>query len=336
MKVDEASASGADPGVSSPRIEFIDSARGLTILLMIFANTVAPFLVVPAWSKHAEGLGFTYVDAIAPTFMFILGLSMDISFARRRKEGAVSTLRHFLRRFGLLFLFGSIGTALIYVLEGGAIEWIIFQNIAIAGLLILPFLFIRRLWIRTALALALMLAYGAAEAWILGPWLDSGAVDAGLASSVARLLAQSAALATLALFGAGVSGRVRQGGALSTSLPWGLAMVGAGLALWRIMPPYRGLANLTYLLLGLGWGNLTVAAFYCLHTLGIGEIPALSALGKNSLLLFMVASLLYKTLYLFVPEDSSPLSVGIGAIAVEALCIALAELLKRRRVFVKL
>jgi predicted acyltransferase len=325
-----------DSSGSRERIEFLDSARGLTVLLMIFANTVSPFTIIPAWSKHAEGFGFTYVDAIAPTFMFIMGLSLDISFARRVKQGMGPTIGHFLKRYGLLFLFGSIGTVLIYFLEDGAIEWIIFQNLAIAGLVVLPFMFIDSGRIRTVLAFALMLVYEVLETWVIVPKLGAGAGDATFGREVALLLSQSLGLATLALFGAGISKRIQEGRVLSSALPWGLALIACGLALWPIMPPYRGLANLSYLLLGLGWGNLTVTLLYLVHRAGVVNIPVLSALGKNSLLMFMVASVLYKCLYIFIPPDAGVLAVGLGAFAVEFLCIALAELLKKRKIFIKL
>lgn len=319
---------------SRERIEFLDSARGLTVLLMIFVNTVAPFTAIPAWCKHAEGFGFNFADAIAPIFMFIMGLSLDISFAKRLKQGMRPTIGHFLKRFGLLFLFGTIGTVMIFFIEHGAIEWIIFQNLAVAGLIVLPFMFIERGWVRTASAFVLMLAYEALATWVIGPKLGAG--GEGFGRAVVFLFAQSFGLATLALFGAGISKRIQEGRVLSTSLPWGLALIACGFALWPVLPPYRGLANLSYLLLGLGWGNVTVAALYLVHKAGVANVPVLSALGKNALLMFMVASVLYKCLDIFVPADSKPLAVGLAAFAVEAICIALAELLKKRNVFIKL
>jgi predicted acyltransferase len=321
---------------SGTRIESIDSARGLTVLLMIFVNTVAPFTVIPAWSKHAPGFGFTYVDAIAPAFMFIMGLSLDISFTRRLEAGAWPTVRHFLKRFALLFLFGSLGTLLIYLTERGAIEWIIFQNLAIAGLAVLPFMFLRKGWIRSLLAMLAMLAYGAVEALALAPLLGSGSAIPDFARAVTYLFAQSIGLSTLVLFGAGVSKRIREGRVLSTALPCGLALTIAGFALWPSIPPYRGLANLSYLLLGLGFGNLNLAAFHCLHKVHPGEIPVLAAFGKNSLVMFMVSSVLYKLLYLFTPADSKPIAVALGALGIELACFILAEILRRRRIFIKL
>jgi hypothetical protein len=197
-------------------------------------------------------------------------------------------------------------------------------------------MFIEKGRIRTVLAFALMLIYEALEIWGIGPKLGAGEGDATFGHAVAFLFSQSLSFATLALFGAGFSERIQEGRVLLTSLPWGLALLACGLALWPILPPYRGLANLSYLLLGLGWKNLTVTALYLVHRAGVANVPVLSVLGKNSLLIFMVASVLYKCLYLFIPPATGPLAVGLGAFAVEFLCIALAELFKKRKVLIKL
>lgn len=337
VKSKETLAAGGVPRTGSgTRIEFLDSARGLTVLLMIFINTVAPFTIIPAWTKHAADRGFTYVDAIAPTFMFIMGIGYDLSFSKRIQAGTASVLAHFFRRFGLLFLFGSIGTALIYLLDHASIEWIIFQNLAIAGVLVLPFMFQRNGKTRMLIALALLLAYGSLEYWVLEPRLAQAGSNAGFAGALVYLLAQSLGLASLVLFGSGISSRVRQGKVAESCLPWGLGLAAGGCILGYFVPPYRGLANWSYLLLGLAWGNLTVTLLYFVHKAGVKTIPVLSALGKNALLMFMVTSLLYKCLYLFVPDNAGTLSVYGGAILFEVLCIALAEVLQARKIFIKL
>ena len=45
---------------------------------------------------HAEWNGWTYTDTIFPFFLFLVGVSMAISFARRRAEGQTTAtlLRH--------------------------------------------------------------------------------------------------------------------------------------------------------------------------------------------------------------------------------------------------
>ena len=84
------------------RIDYLDAARGLTIFLMIFVNFVAHYTAIPAWTKHASGDGFTYVDGIAPLFVFIMGISGAFSLSRRlRASGPGKAVLHALKRNGL-------------------------------------------------------------------------------------------------------------------------------------------------------------------------------------------------------------------------------------------
>lgn len=50
----------------SRRLDYLDAARGLAVFLMIFVNFVEQYTGIPAWTRHAQGDGFTYVDGIVP------------------------------------------------------------------------------------------------------------------------------------------------------------------------------------------------------------------------------------------------------------------------------
>ena len=58
----------------------IDVFRGFAIAAMIFVNTISPFDNTPAWSKHAIDFGLTYVDLVAPFFIFAIELNLKMSF----------------------------------------------------------------------------------------------------------------------------------------------------------------------------------------------------------------------------------------------------------------
>ncbi len=54
----------------------IDVFRGIVIVAMVFVNTLSEFNTTPAWSKHAIDFGLTYVDLVAPFFIFAIALNI--------------------------------------------------------------------------------------------------------------------------------------------------------------------------------------------------------------------------------------------------------------------
>ena len=110
------------------RLDSIDQFRGFAILLMVLADYLSRIQRVPAWLKHAPGVGLTVVDLIAPMFILAIGLVYRPSFQRRLlRDGRRQTALHFIRRF--LALMG-IGT-----LTPWGYSWGLFQTIGGAGLI---------------------------------------------------------------------------------------------------------------------------------------------------------------------------------------------------------
>ena len=70
--------------------------------------------------------------------------------------------------------------------------------------------------------------------------------------------------------------------------------------------------------------------------LTLKSVPFLSPLGKNPLVIFMIASVLTKVLNAVMPGDAGAAATLAVAIGLEAACIAMAVLLSRKKVFVKL
>jgi heparan-alpha-glucosaminide N-acetyltransferase len=91
------------------RILAIDTFRGITMLVMIFVNTLAGTRGIPAWMEHmpADVDGMTFVDAVFPAFLFIVGMSIPFAFAQRLRAGdtPLQLQGHMLARtLGLLVL----------------------------------------------------------------------------------------------------------------------------------------------------------------------------------------------------------------------------------------
>jgi predicted acyltransferase len=62
--------------------------RGATIAGMIVVNDPGSWSAVYPQLLHADWNGWTYTDTIFPFFLFLVGVSMALSFGRRRGEGA--------------------------------------------------------------------------------------------------------------------------------------------------------------------------------------------------------------------------------------------------------
>lgn len=73
---------------SSPRLRSLDAFRGLTIAGMILVNNPGSWAHIYPPLDHAEWNGWTPTDLIFPFFIFIVGVSLTYSFARRVAEGA--------------------------------------------------------------------------------------------------------------------------------------------------------------------------------------------------------------------------------------------------------
>ena len=70
------------------RLVSLDAFRGATIALMVLVNTAGDGHHVYAPLRHAEWHGWTPTDVVFPSFMWIAGLSMTLSFAKRLSAGA--------------------------------------------------------------------------------------------------------------------------------------------------------------------------------------------------------------------------------------------------------
>lgn len=86
----------------------LDVFRGLTIAGMILVNNPGSWAHVYWPLEHAAWNGWTPTDLIFPFFLFIVGVSMTLSFAARTARGATraSLALHVLRRSAVVFALG--------------------------------------------------------------------------------------------------------------------------------------------------------------------------------------------------------------------------------------
>lgn len=98
----------------SNRLASLDVFRGATVAFMILVNNPGSGASVYPPLRHASWNGWTPTDLVFPFFLFIVGVAMTFSFARRIEQGRDRglLLRHALRRgatiFGIGFLLNLI------------------------------------------------------------------------------------------------------------------------------------------------------------------------------------------------------------------------------------
>ena len=90
------------------RLLSLDVLRGITIAGMIMVNNPGSWGAIYAPLRHAEWDGLTPTDLVFPFFMFIMGVSMYISYSKFDVKFNKSTFIKLLRRSALLFLIGLL------------------------------------------------------------------------------------------------------------------------------------------------------------------------------------------------------------------------------------
>ncbi len=93
--------------MKTERLLSLDAFRGATIASMILVNSPGSGKDVYAPLEHAAWNGWTFTDLVFPFFLWISGVSMTLSFARRGGEPR-TLLLHALRRAALIFLIGLL------------------------------------------------------------------------------------------------------------------------------------------------------------------------------------------------------------------------------------
>lgn len=106
----ESRRSGCEsPAVSTrERLIALDVFRGMTVAGMLLVNNPGTWSAIYPPLEHAAWNGWTPTDLIFPFFLFIVGITTELSLRSRRErgddEGAI--VRQVLRRAALIFLFG--------------------------------------------------------------------------------------------------------------------------------------------------------------------------------------------------------------------------------------
>jgi predicted acyltransferase len=318
--------------MSSPaatRLISLDAFRGATVAGMLLVNNPGSWSHIYAPLEHAPWHGWTPTDTIFPSFLWIMGVAMTLSFARRVEVGGDrgELFRHVMRRaviiFGLglllaAFPFGLLPThhfslakmripgvlqriALCYLCAGAICLWVgkRGQIAWVVGLL-------------TGYTLLLKFVpvpgYGAGHlneavgnlAW----WIDShllaghtwrGAPAPGFDPE--GIISTLPAIATVllgALAGRGLRAPSAGGARAGRLLAGGAALLVAGLLLHLWLPINKNLWTSSFTLFMAGWASVWFAAFYWMIDVRGWKRWATPFViyGMNAIVIFVLAGLI--------------------------------------------
>src|SRR5258706_13747756 len=107
---------------SPPRLVSLDVFRGITIAGMVLVNNPGTWSNIYWPLEHSEWHGWTPTDLVFPWFVFIVGVSMALSFRSRIAKGADKKLLtlHTWRRGAMIYL---IGFAIVVLTRLPHVDW---------------------------------------------------------------------------------------------------------------------------------------------------------------------------------------------------------------------
>lgn len=264
------------------RISSIDQFRGFAIFTMVLANFMGGIQVIPVWLKHTPDKGLTFIDLIAPFFIFAISLTYAGSFRRRmEREGPFKTYIQFFTRYlaiiGLGALISAGETAM--GLNPGGIDWGVLQAIGVAGVVTLLVIRLPSPW-RWAIGLGMLLIYQFA--------LDRYWSDIIFQSPHGGFFG-SLGWSSMLILGTALSDLFHGGARTKKAFPWVswvILVMGVIIALW--FPVSKHLVSTSYVLITLGISALLFQLFHWLsgHFKRWGQF--LVTWGKNPLILYFL------------------------------------------------
>ncbi|MBI4876727.1 MAG: DUF1624 domain-containing protein, partial [Acidobacteria bacterium] len=163
----------------SGRLESLDVFRGATIAAMILVNNPGSWSAVYSPLLHAGWHGWTPTDLIFPFFLWISGVAMTLSFAKRmeRGDGRRRLFLHTLRRAAAIFGVGLFLNAFPYFdLATLRIPGVL-QRIAVCYLIAAAIFLTTKLRGQAIAILSLLGVYWAVMKWIPVPGYGAGVLE---------------------------------------------------------------------------------------------------------------------------------------------------------------
>jgi predicted acyltransferase len=143
------------------RLVSLDVFRGITIAGMVLVNNPGTWSNIYWPLEHAEWHGWTPTDLVFPFFLFIVGVSITLAFARRVEEGSVKRDLYFkvLKRSAIIFGLGLFLNGFPYFNLGTIRIAGVLQRIAVCYLIASLIFLTTKVRTQLLIAVALLIAY---------------------------------------------------------------------------------------------------------------------------------------------------------------------------------
>lgn len=308
----------------------MDQFRGFAILMMIFVNHVGDFDSMP-WMLHHHREGMSINDIVAPIFLFVVGMGFRLSFVRRAKKDGLAHAR-----------WSTAGRYLFLTVLGAAIYhgywWDALTDIGLGGLLALWFME-RRPQVRVRAACAylaifqVIFSFTGYGAWVMEHSLNGGPL--GPLSWAFPMLMGSLASDF-------VAGRnLRR--ITHSFVAWGLILSASG---WLLRMRWPGLKaawpftaygmSAPYPLFATGLCFFLLLGFVMLCDRFHLQVPHLSILGLNPLVLYIMQLVVIEVTHWVIPGNASIPMVLLTFIPIYLVHYLLAWFLHRKRIIIKI
>ena len=359
--------------MENKRLLSLDIFRGIVIAAMVLVNFPGYWKAMYAPLEHAIWEGTTPTDYIFPFFIFIVGISVTLSFSKQlnqgksRKELVNKTLWRTLKIFAL-----GIFIKILPVLDFSKIEIPgVLQRIALV-FMACAFLFLYTNWkSQLYIGISILVAYWLAMIWIPVPNFGAGILEPGknLANWMDGFLIPASLLnkkgydaegflSTFPAIVTGISGLLAGNIILSgrnreqivnSLFAIGTMLVFTGTIWGWFFLISKKLWTSSYVLLSSGWAFIVLALlFWLVEIKGVrkGTKPWV-VFGSNAIAIYFLADV-FETIFLRTGFHDGALAwlQGIGleaknisliwALFSVAICYSAASLLYLRKIFIKL
>jgi predicted acyltransferase len=310
----------------------IDILKGVTVLLMIFVNSIQIYDDIPAWTKHAGDYGLTYVDLVAPFFIFMLALNLNISYNHRVEEfGRKKVLLRYLRRY---LTFVGIGLVLTIYIDVNvfSLRWGTLQVLGASGLMLLPFLNLKP-YVKLVVAVLFMglhqyllftpisiVIYDSIEGGIFG--IFSWGSMMILSSFLAEGLEKGKKYVTRYFFFGG------------------LICVLTGIGFAYFFGISRAFISIPYILISVGLASILYCFLYYMYEVWgknysfVKKERIFSAVGRNAFIFFLIHILIAYSIYTIFPNNTSSIIIFSLAIGHAAFIWLLAYFLNKYEIYI--
>ena len=318
--------------ITKTRIASLDQFRGIAIFGMILVNYLGYFDRIPLTLKHPH-YGMTFANTIAPFFLIAVGMGFRLSLKNRiAKYGSRNSFLAAIKRYLILIIIGIV----LYGPDPVCGMWDALTDIGFAGLLTLPFILTKK-WIRISLAFFYLILYQFIfEFTGYGEWTMKYSIDGGPLGIISW--------ASILFFGTVLMDDLQDATPvifMRRSLIIGSALIALGYALSLLNPQElwqfsQRSMTMAYPIFATGISFVVFVFFYWLADIKKIEIPHLTLLGMNPLILYILQNVLieYHGEYL---NRNSPVWIALcGFIVIYLICFVVARYMYRNKLYVKI